>query len=379
MNLKLLNQITCVVSFLMLFMLIAFKVTYAQLDHHQYAVVIGIDKYSGAHWQNRSLNYARGDAEAVENMLKEQGFKVYPLYDEKATKAQITSLLEDQLAPILQKHDAILFFFAGHGTTRELGGEEWGYIVPSDASDQSSSYISMDELSTLSRKMGNAKHQAFIMDCCYGGQLGTRAGGISSNVPNYLNVVGRRIARQILTAGGKNQEVSDGGPGGHSVFTGYLLKAVEKGLADTNFDGWITFSELVSYLVPAASSSIQTPGFATLPGHEQGEFLFKSAKTDVAQTATGNNSSESLGRRSDSNDYKGGKEEGTKAFAPKLRVDPNTPLIDTIETSQSHKKKFRATPLENLFGYAAATTQIYTLPLDDALPVCPDDAALVLL
>ncbi len=367
MKLKLLNQITRIVSYLLLLMLLAFKVTYAQLYHHQYAVVIGIDKYSGAHWRDRNLNYARGDAEAVEKMLKEQGFIVYSLYDKKATKAQITSILEDQMAPILQKHDAILFFFAGHGTTRELGGKDWGYIVPSDATDQSSSYISMDELRTLSRKMGNAKHQAFIMDCCYGGQLGTRSGGISTNVPNYLKVVGTRVARQILTAGGRKQEVADGGPGGHSVFAGYFLKAVAKGLADTNFDGWITFSELVSYLVPAASSSIQTPGSSTLPGHEQGEFLFKSEKTHVAQTDTSNNSSVSVRRRSDSDNYEAAKEKTrareeaeakakaleeaeakakavkeARAITPKLRIDPSTPLVDTLEKSRIPKKKFRS-------------------------------------
>ncbi|MCP4265916.1 MAG: DUF1566 domain-containing protein [Candidatus Brocadiaceae bacterium] len=339
MKVKLLNQITLVVPFLLLFTILASKVTFAQLYHHQYAVVIGIDEYSGAHWRDQNLNYARGDAEAIEKMLKEHGFIVYSLYDNKATKVQITSILEDQLAPILQKDDAILFFFAGHGATRELGGKDWGYLVPSDATDQSSSYISMEELRTLSRKMGNAKHQAFIMDCCYGGQLGTRASGVSTYVPNYLNVVGRRIARQILTAGGKNQEVADSGPGGHSIFTGYLLKAIEKGLADANFDGWITFSELVAFLVPAASSSIQTPGFATLPGHEQGEFLFKSDKTYVAQTDTNNNFSESLGQRSDANKV-------PEKFVEKN--DRNGVEAKEVEASVVPITKFRSYPRERL-------------------------------
>ena len=50
-------------------------------------------------------------------------------------------------------------------------------------------------------------------------------------------------------------------------------------MADFNRDSWITFNELVTYIIPAASSNIQTPGYASLAGHEQGEFLFYSPKT----------------------------------------------------------------------------------------------------
>jgi uncharacterized caspase-like protein len=108
----------------------------------------------------------------------------------------------------------------------------------------------MEELQTQSEKMGNAKHQLFIMDACYGGLLGTRAGGVDPSIPNYLREVTRRVARQIITAGGKDQQVVDGGPGGHSVFTAYLLEGLRDGLADANGDGFVTFSELAAYLVP---------------------------------------------------------------------------------------------------------------------------------
>jgi uncharacterized caspase-like protein len=70
-------------------------------------------------------------------------------------------------------------FFAGHGYTERFAGQDYGYIIPYDAAEYSNTYISMEELQTLSRKMGQAKHQLFIMDACYGGLLGVRSGAIS--------------------------------------------------------------------------------------------------------------------------------------------------------------------------------------------------------
>jgi formylglycine-generating enzyme required for sulfatase activity len=108
--------------------------------------------------------------------------------------------------------------------------------------------------------------------------MGTKAGGVDPNTPNYLKEITRRKARQIITAGGKDQIVLDGGPYGHSVFTGSILEAIKEGLADFNGDGYITYAELVSYLVPAATNPYQTPAPAYLPGHGSGEFVFRSPK-----------------------------------------------------------------------------------------------------
>jgi uncharacterized caspase-like protein len=139
-----------------------------------------------------------------------------------------------------------------------------------------STFVRWDEL-TRNADLIRAKHVLFVMDACYGGLLGVRSGAISANVSNYLDEITKRSARQILTAGGPNQQVVDGGQGRHSVFTGYLLKGLE-GEADLNGDGYVTFAELTSYLIPAATNAYQTPGYSTLPGHEMGEFVFKSPR-----------------------------------------------------------------------------------------------------
>src|SRR5207248_2687687 len=82
-------------------------------------------------------------------------------------------------------------------------------------------------------------------------------------------------ARQMLTAGGADEEVADNGPNGHSVFTWTLLQGLE-GRADLNSDGFISAAELAAYVGPGVSAlSHQTPAFGNLPGSEGGEFIFE--------------------------------------------------------------------------------------------------------
>lgn len=242
---------------------------------NSYAIVIGIDRYPSRHWPD--LTYPRKDAEGIADILQRQGFTVTRLYDAEATAQRIRSVLEDDIAPKLRKNDRVLVFFSGHGHTRVLGDSEYGYLVPYDGGETASSLISMDWLRSLSDKMNGAKHQAFIIDACFGGQLApTKAGlaGIAATHPEYIAEITRREARQYLTAGGKDQQVLDGGPGGYSYFTGFLIEALN-GRGDTNGDGYITMNELAGYLVPRATNAYQTPGAGTLPGHALGEFVFR--------------------------------------------------------------------------------------------------------
>ncbi len=242
-----------------------------------YAVVIGVGQYRTDKWPE--LRYARKDAEGMAEILRGQGFDVTTLYDRQATREAIISVFEDNLAPRLARNDRVLVFFSGHGDTQTLGGRDYGYLVPHNAGRTYGSLISMETLRSLSDKMGAAKHQLFIIDACFGGLFAptkARAVGIDRLHPRYVREITRRTARQFLTAGGKGQQVLDGGPNGYSYFTGYLLDALGKGLGDLDGDGYITLSELAGYLVPKATNEYQTPGMGTLPGHGLGEFLFSS-------------------------------------------------------------------------------------------------------
>src|SRR5437016_156041 len=147
----------------------------AQYFEHSYAIVVGINKYQSTQWPK--LSYAVKDGQAVAAYLNAQGYdQIITLYDERATKEAIMSAMQNILAPRLKSHDRVLVFFAGHGYTETLGGKDRGYIVPFDAGIRSASFISMEELFDQSSYMGNAHHQLFLMDSCYGGLLAdTRA------------------------------------------------------------------------------------------------------------------------------------------------------------------------------------------------------------
>lgn len=243
---------------------------------NSFALVIGIDEYLNPKLDK--LKYAVKDARAMADLLQGQEFSVTTLYDKEATRENIVGYLENYLAKVAGPNDRFLFFFAGHGHTEFFsGGSERGYLVPYDGKDQSATYLSMATIRDISDILNTVRHQLYIIDSCYGGRLGSRSKDeyLDSRMPDYLEEVTKRKARQILTAGGATQRVQDVGSQGHSIFTGELLKALRDGLADTNGDGFITFYELSVYIQRAASRQNQTPGVDFLDGHAQGEFTFR--------------------------------------------------------------------------------------------------------
>lgn len=244
-----------------------------------WAVVIGINQYQS--WPK--LEYAVNDARAVAAHLEHKlGFKkenIITLYDDEATSERITEVLGYQLADpnLVKENDRVFIFYAGHGMTRALpNGKALGYLIPVDADTDKfqNRGISMTQINDFSALIP-AKHLYFVMDSCYSGLALTRAGVSIGQSLNYINQITERKARQILTAGGADQQVADGGPGGHSIFTWTFLQALD-GLADTDNNGYVTASELGTYVAPVVSSyAEQTPSFGNLLGSEGGDFVFK--------------------------------------------------------------------------------------------------------
>lgn len=261
---------------------------------NSWAILVGIDNYPK--WPR--LQYAVRDAEAVgQALVQKLGFAqdhVILLTNEQATRTGILAAFHDKLAHGgLQPNDRVFVFFAGHGATQKLSsGRDLGYIIPYDADpkDIATDAIPMTEIQNIAESLP-AKHELFVMDACYSG-LGLTRGGANAA---FLRDNAKRLGRQMLTAGGADQLVSDGGPNGHSVFTWTLLQGLA-GKADLNGDGLITATELAAYVAPSVSSvSQQTPAFGSLPGSEGGDFVFElPEETEFLNTQTAQLSNDAI-------------------------------------------------------------------------------------
>ena len=244
-----------------------------------WAVIIGINDYQN--WPK--LRYAVNDANGMEEVLAGKfGFKrehIFKLLNGDATRQRIMQVLGDELTDTnkVQREDRVFLFFAGHGTTRTFeDGRQVGFIVPVDADQNNyvSTAISMSQIREASDLIP-AKHVYFVMDSCYSGLALSRGSGAYSKDRSYLEEITRREARQILTAGGADQQVADDGPNGHSVFTWAVLQGLQ-GEADLDGNGVITASELGAYVSPiVAKFANQTPAVGNLVGSEGGEFVFE--------------------------------------------------------------------------------------------------------
>ena len=252
------------------------KAAEVELYRKTFAVIIGIDRYQNLP-PDRQLQNAVRDAQGVEAVLKKnyRFDKITTLFNEEATKERILELLTEELPTQMTDQDALFIFWAGHGNQEKSAYGDLGYLIPYDGSTAKiRRNITMAEIrDTISKKIP-AKHIFYVMDACYSGLL-TATRGVDSNTRRdlaYLKDATKESVRQVLTAGGKNEEALDGGPKGHSVFTGRFIEILE------NAEDFITANELQASIKEKvfsdarARNHTQTPGYGTLYGI--GDFVF---------------------------------------------------------------------------------------------------------
>ena len=266
------------VFYLFIFISISFSIATQNIYDNSWALIIGIDKYESV----RKLNYAVKDAESMQEiLLKTFEFpfeNVTLLTNEQANKQNILKSFSD-ITKNANANDRVIIFFAGHGETMDLPeGGEMGYLLPVDGNreDLYLSSIGMDELKKLSL-MSKAKHVLYLIDACYGGIAAIGSRGLEpETTPNYIEKITKDKSRQIITAGGKGEQVIEKSEWGHSAFSLNLKRGLKEGRADLNSDGYITANELALFLsekVTIDSENQQTPQFGRMTSQE-GEFVF---------------------------------------------------------------------------------------------------------
>ena len=252
---------------------------HSDIYDNSWALVVGINKYENV----RPLNYAIEDASAIKNMLiNDFGFprsNVNVLLNNEASQSNIKKQL-NALVRSAKDNDRVVFYFAGHGMTETLGleGTDMGFLLPveGDADNLYLTAIPMDELKRISH-MSKAKHMMFLVDACYVGLAAQNTRSLqNSDVPNFIEKISNDFSRQIITAGGKSEEVLEKDEWEHSAFTKNILSGLKQKRADLNADGIITGSEMGMYLkenVSLDTDNFQTPQVRRFTSHE-GEIIF---------------------------------------------------------------------------------------------------------
>ena len=185
------------------------------------ALVIGNDRYATL----PDLNNAGRDARRVAQKLAELGF-------ETTLERNITRrALHRELARFeaeLRRSDVGLVYYAGHGIQT---GDGRNYLIPADAqiereADLRAEAVRTGELLELMERAGSGLN-IVILDACRDNPL-----------PEGLRTARRGLALEVVPAGirgtailyaaGPGQAAEDGPPGGHGVFTGELLEALEE-------------------------------------------------------------------------------------------------------------------------------------------------------
>jgi len=242
-----------------------------------WAVVVGINAYRHV----PHLSYAVADAKSMAKLLEQQNFSVVSFFDAQATRQAILSELGDRLPTMVGESDRVVVFFAGHGETRQFGrASTMGYLLPVESQQTalSATAIDMGVIRTLAQALP-AQQVLFLIDVCYGGIAGQRFRSLSPMTTQYLKVITREKGRQLIAAGGADQQAIESPEWGHSAFTYFLLKGLGNGLADLNDDGIIPASELYSYLDQRVYAAARLIGHTQRPelwrlSADQGEFVF---------------------------------------------------------------------------------------------------------
>lgn len=245
------------------------------------ALVIGINDYVDERIPD--LQTAVGDARSVADILRRSyGFSdVRLLLDRQATDSAIIRALR-RLATSSRGNDSVLIYYAGHGDLDRITHD--GYWIPANATaSDPSTYIENAVIQKYIKAIP-ARHVLLVADSCFSGALFGTARAMPPIIDEkfYANLY-RERSRWGLTSGNLTP-VSDGGSGGHSIFAGQLIKALQQ-----NRQPYVTPRQIYQRIAPVISNNSEQMPLAKPirdTGDEGGEFIFiRSDLSGPAQAA----------------------------------------------------------------------------------------------
>lgn len=226
-----------------------------------YVLAIGVDHYSNPGYD---LEYAAADARefaAKTSWHQEEVGRFSPvmmtLFDGEATRARILEALA-RLAHAARPEDAVLIFFAGHGTAWQqsfyLIAHDMGYegqrehITPADWETIYDHAISDRELERAFEGL-DAGHIVLVIDACNSGQAleaeEKRRGPMNSK---GLAQLAYEKGMYVLTASQRDQAAFEASWLGHGYLTYALVEeGLEESFSDADRDGSVSVREWLDY------------------------------------------------------------------------------------------------------------------------------------
>jgi formylglycine-generating enzyme required for sulfatase activity len=255
------------------------------LYKESHALVIGVSDYTNG-WQD--LESVPGEVNDLVSALEAQGFHVVKVLNPNS------EALEKSFKDFIDQYgfdpdNRLLFFFSGHGYTRQVGKITKGYLVPTDApipehdpKGFKNKALSMKQIITWAEGDIESKHALFLFDSCFSGTILTSRG--KPPIPHPIKDSTNHPVRQFISAGSSGQLVPS-----QSVFTPYFIRAL-KGDGDLNRDGYVTGTELGLYLRDQimGGDTHQTPqvGKSFNPNFNEGDFVFSLKATLLTPKAS---------------------------------------------------------------------------------------------
>jgi hypothetical protein len=168
----------------------------------KYALVIGINNYI----YKKKLTNCVNDANTISDLLERYGYNIISLTDEnneKPTKDSVMKTL-DMIGKI-KGADKTIIYYSGHGEVDDKGKF---YMIPLDANNSYSSYISQEDLEKSTKDL---KNLAIIIDACKSGAFKLAEGD----------------GRLVIASCRENEPSNEEWMGSLSVFTKNLQNAIE--------------------------------------------------------------------------------------------------------------------------------------------------------
>lgn len=220
------------------------------------ALIIGIEHYP----QGPTVPGAVEEAKQVAQAFRRIGFEeIIELYNKEATARRLQQALTDLFARKVDRSGRVILFFVGQtGGQRNAKGRDVGYLVPADAQVNNAAKTLTVETIKEFTKRSPSKHTLLIVNA----PLRASEAAAPKPVSPEANIDARAV--QVISASARDERSSGGG--GKTPFVQALLTGLS-GAADLNQNGWLTASELGTYLkqqVEAVSVRIDGEGDTVL-------------------------------------------------------------------------------------------------------------------